>query len=184
MNYNSFMKKNNQLLMEKNDYYIRIGLISLTFLWMSLIFFFSSQDADESNVMSDGITYYVAGILNFIIVHQMHLAQTDLTLNLSFIVRKIAHLTEYAILGMLVLKMLTLGNNSKKYHWFCTITFGFFYAMTDEYHQLFVSGRSGQLRDVIIDTVGCMIGIIIIECGSRKRKKTIREHFLPTGTKP
>ena len=37
-----------------------------------------------------------------------------------------------------------------------------FYAATDEFHQLFVAGRSGQIKDVLIDTIGACIGLLVL----------------------
>ena len=38
----------------------------------------------------------------------------------------------------------------------------FIYSLTDEYHQLFINGRTGQFSDCLIDTLGAIIGMIIL----------------------
>ena len=76
---------------------------------------------------------------------------------LSFPVRKCAHLTEYAILGVLLsltISSYVTDSDSQKVSKWVTVTLpfiiGFLYAVSDEIHQLSVPGRSGQLRDVLI----------------------------------
>ncbi len=70
----------------------------------------------------------------------------------DLILRKIAHLTEYAILGALLLR--ALGRP------WLAILIGALYAVSDELHQHFVRGRHGAWYDVAIDTVGVTIGVI------------------------
>mgnify|MGYP000059507674 CR=1 FL=1 len=49
----------------------------------------------------------------------------------------------------------------QKVHYIAALGFAFCYASTDEFHQLFVPGRSGQVRDVLIDSCGAAIGVLI-----------------------
>jgi len=70
------------------------------------------------------------------------------------ILRKGAHMTEYAILGLLLLR--ALGRE------FPALAVGIAYAITDELHQHFVRGRHASPIDVAIDTVGLCIGIFIV----------------------
>jgi VanZ family protein len=68
------------------------------------------------------------------------------------LLRKVAHMTEYAILGALLLR--AIG------HELPALLAGIAYAVTDEVHQHFVEGRHASLVDVLIDTVGIAIGIL------------------------
>jgi len=70
------------------------------------------------------------------------------------ILRKGAHMTEYAILGLLLLR--ALGRELP------ALAIGFGYAITDEIHQHFVGGRHASPVDVLIDTGGVAIGIFIV----------------------
>jgi VanZ family protein len=81
---------------------------------------------------------------------------TDLGL-WDLVLRKAAHVTEYAILGALLLRALQrpLG----------AATLGFAYAVSDEIHQHFVRGRSGNVVDVAIDAVGVLAGIALYARG-------------------
>jgi VanZ family protein len=71
------------------------------------------------------------------------------------ILRKGAHVTEYAIFGWLLLR--ALGRE------FPALGIGIAYAITDEFHQSFVRGRHASPIDVLIDTVGLAIGIFVIK---------------------
>jgi VanZ family protein len=70
------------------------------------------------------------------------------------ILRKAAHMAEYAILGALLLR--ALGRELP------ALFFGLAYAVTDEIHQHFVEGRHASPIDVAIDGVGVAIGIFLV----------------------
>jgi VanZ family protein len=76
---------------------------------------------------------------------------------LSYLIRKTAHLTEYAILGILTNNMIK-NNNIKLY---IGLLICIIYAISDEIHQLFVEGRSGQISDVLVDFTGSIVGICL-----------------------
>lgn len=76
--------------------------------------------------------------------------------------RKVIHATVYFILAFFIMTLMNIIFDHKKYFLvviisliLCIILAGF-----DEYHQTFVTGRTGQILDVIIDTVGGIIGIL------------------------
>ena len=71
------------------------------------------------------------------------------------VLRKCAHVTEYAILGFLLLR--AIGRELP------ALLVGVSYAATDEFHQHFVAGRHGSPVDVLIDTVGLLIGIVLVQ---------------------
>ena len=79
---------------------------------------------------------------------------------LTLIIRKTAHLFEYFVLGILVFCMLK-SFNIKKLILFSGLTC-ILYSVSDEIHQMFVVGRSCELRDMLIDSLGSILGIIII----------------------
>jgi VanZ family protein len=83
----------------------------------------------------------------------------------NFVIRKCAHFLEYMILALLAFNVLKLYFNAKQVAIF-TIAFVFLYACSDEIHQLFVLGREGAIRDVIIDTCGGIFLIVIRLCVS------------------
>jgi len=72
----------------------------------------------------------------------------------DLVLRKLAHVGEYAILGALLLR--ALGRQRLA----AAFALGVAYAVTDEYHQTFVEGRSGTATDVAIDAAGVALGIL------------------------
>jgi len=76
-----------------------------------------------------------------------HLGTWDLVL------RKLAHMTEYAVLALLLLRA------TRSYAWALALAVG--YACTDEFHQTFVRGRHGTPVDVAIDAAGALIGLLL-----------------------
>jgi len=81
----------------------------------------------------------------------------------DLILRKIAHFIEFAILAILALR-LGLRNEApknRKYVYLAAILFGIIYAIFDEYHQSFVSGREARLLDVAVDSLGVFFGTIL-----------------------
>ncbi len=129
---------------------------------MTLIFFFSSQNSTESGAVSGHITeqisHIVAGVL-----HKSREAELNLREILEFYVRKTAHFTIYASLGLSALISVKLITRVRfSYAYVYTIAFCFLYAVTDELHQLLVSGRAGRPADVLIDTAGAAVGAAVL----------------------
>nr|WP_072831322.1 VanZ family protein [Clostridium collagenovorans] len=125
----------------------------LVVLWMSIIFKFSNDNASASNEKSSTVIM----ILNFLGI--------DLNSTLGefsqLFIRKAAHITEYFILCFFIYEALKI-DFSDKLLYILSILFTFFYAATDEFHQLFVVGRSGQIKDIFIDTTGAIIFLILV----------------------
>ena len=131
--------------------------IILVILWMSVIFCFSNQKAEDSSKLSDGVIIKVAKI--FVRDDITQTKKEKLIEKYTFVIRKLAHFTVYLILGILVINMLSSFNLKNLIT--ISILICFTYALSDEFHQLFVDGRSCELRDVLIDTIGSFIGIFI-----------------------
>ncbi|MDO4377224.1 MAG: VanZ family protein, partial [bacterium] len=89
---------------------------------------------------------------------------------LNLIIRKLAHFTEYLILGVLVINMFTKNNIPKSY--LISIIFCVIYAISDEIHQFLIPGRACQIKDILIDSIGSITGIYLYKLIS-KRKKSI-----------
>lgn len=90
----------------------------------------------------------------------------DLKTNLGydFILRKIAHAVEYFILTFFLHRAFKGSFKMGVFHFFIyPATLSFFYAVSDEFHQSFVPGRSASVRDVLIDSIGILGFCIIIK---------------------
>ena len=93
---------------------------------------------------------------------------------IEYPVRKAAHMSEYAVLALLIFQALTAFDR-KKNRGCMALGITAAYAATDEFHQLFVPGRSGQLKDVLIDTAGGALGLgllaLILYLNRRRKMK-------------
>lgn len=79
----------------------------------------------------------------------------------DFILRKIAHAIEFAILALLLYRALFVQNGSSRKAIIYALIVAVFYACSDEFHQLFIVGRHGSIKDVGIDSIGILlVGLI------------------------
>lgn len=138
----------------------KIISIVLVIVWMIFIFTMSSFDANESSSQSNFIVDLIVNILN--------IDNVDV---ISYIVRKLAHFTEYLILGILVCNMLRCYD--KKYY--LAIIICVLYAISDEVHQAFVPGRSPQIYDMLIDSFGSICGIVLVNIFIKNRRIQSKE---------
>lgn len=126
-------------------------------LWMTLIFSGSSDSHSAEHS-----SRFVEPLLHWLFPHLSQAHIEDLHLG----IRKCAHLTEYAILALLVWRALHQSkNNLPPWSWpkvGGTLLVVFLYAATDEIHQSFVPTRTAQFSDVVIDTTGAAIGLLAL----------------------
>lgn len=140
----------------------------LVVIWMITIFTFSNMNTYESNSKSKSL---ITNMITTTIETTNKIGITDKTLtnenkeklteklNLPF--RKFVHLTIYLILALLLINAFLVSNVKLPLTFILSILFCFIYALTDEYHQTFITGRTGKFSDVLIDTLGSIIGIFI-----------------------
>lgn len=138
----------------------------LVILWMGVIFTFSSMDSDQSNSESKGtIDKVVTGTIE--IGNNIGITNYNPTIEekeeiidmLNFPVRKLAHMFLYFVLAILLINALKISEIKKVY--IITIIIVLLYAITDEFHQTLINGRTGKFIDVLIDTTGSLIGMLL-----------------------
>lgn len=139
---------------------INSSLWALVFLWLVLIFAFSAQSAEHSDFYSKKVTEIIIKIISLIDNVTIDANRTNsLIIQLHSLVRKFAHGWIYFVLGVLVVKaVIKTGVMGFRAHVLAVLFCGA-YAVTDEIHQLFVPGRSGQISDILIDTSGAILGM-------------------------
>ena len=142
----------------------KTGIIWLIFtiIWMSVIFSFSAKKAVESEGMSHSVGKEIGRLIVPQFTSWSEERQEQFAKMIDFPVRKCAHASEYAVLGVLMLGTAYsfAEDQGKKNRLLCWCA-GTAYAATDEFHQLFVPGRSCQFRDVCIDSAGILTGIVL-----------------------
>lgn len=134
-----------------------ILFITLTILWIAIIFSFSLQPGDTSSSISTGFGKWLIEVFLSGFVGEIEALPAEKLEQMHFLLRKCAHFSEYFILGILAsasLKQSEIRRNALAGVLICALV-----ASVDETIQLFVSGRSGQLSDVLLDSVGALCGI-------------------------
>ena len=148
---------------------IKFIKLLLIILCMTLIFCFSSDNAELSTKKSDGVIIKTCELL---LGRKLTASEEEKYVEkLVFVVRKGAHFSIYLILGLLIMsyfKELYLINNKGLLIAFIIC---FLYACSDELHQYFVPGRSSEFFDVLIDSSGSILGIYIYYFISTIRRK-------------
>ena len=138
----------------------------ITVSWIVMIFHFSNQTATQSSNTSN----MVVNLLNELF---------GIDIQDDMIIRKVAHTMEFALLTIFSYIALSSTNkisNKTSYaespvklmrsdnemNIVFTLWFAILNAIFDEYHQLFVDGRDGSIKDVLIDLIGIIIVLIVI----------------------
>lgn len=130
--------------------------------WMAVIFLFSSANGDESESFS---TTFGRTLCRFFVPEFEKLSadeQESLIEKIDYPIRKLAHFTEYMILGFFLAGALVIGMEVlDKKRLFLSWLLVAAYSITDELHQLFVAGRSGRILDVFIDSSGGLLAVFL-----------------------
>lgn len=148
--------------------------------WMIVIFCFSAQPADRSAEVSGTVAYKIVSTSEQ--VFRMEMSENErkgYAEMLDYPVRKIAHMTEYAILSLFCYGFyLSLSQTGGRCSLLAAVT-AIGYAATDEFHQLFVPGRAGRISDVCIDSVGIVLMLLILPLIGKIWRKHCEKQTLP-----
>ncbi len=133
-------------------------------LMMYLIFSFSSQDGTASGNLS----YQISGIIveSANEAFELHWSGSEMDYYIERIhrpVRKLAHVTEYFLLAVSI--SFPLYVYGVRGLWLPLLAGGFCvgFAALDEYHQSFVAGRGPSKKDVGIDSIGILAGVLMVQ---------------------
>lgn len=157
--------------MNKNilSHVIRYILIICIIVLCCKIFALSSQDGGVSAGTSRQFTE--------ILLKTLGLECNDRTIEIiNPVIRKVAHFSVYMLLGFLTMCTCETFKWQRVYKFDFSTMFAFVFACSDELHQRLVPGRSGEFADVCLDTVGAMLGVLIVLaialiCVQIKKKK-------------
>ena len=144
-------------------------------LIMATVFALSGQNASQSNETSDG---FLTRVLRVVIDNFDGLTEDEkweLLDRYSFIVRKAAHFSVYMLMGVAAATAMTCYDVTLLTAGSAAFIICGLYSVTDEVHQYFVPGRSCEARDVLIDSAGALVGIVILllfVCRRQRNTKT------------
>jgi len=124
-------------------------------VWAAFIFYLSTATFGEGTSQS-----LLTGAVAF-----LHLTLSPAALDIVHAVsRKLAHLAEYGILGLLLYRSLAasggLSGELQKALW--SVLAAAAYSLTDEFHQLFVPGRHASIVDCAIDSTGAAVAMLLV----------------------
>ncbi len=130
--------------------------------WMVIIFLLSTKSG--SSEVTGGVIEHLIGNISFI--------SNNIEL-VNIIIRKLAHVTEYFILTIIVINLVKLYFNDYKKIVLISVLCSLVYAASDEIHQYFVPGRTSLFGDVLIDFIG--IGLAAIMYMIYIKRKSIKK---------
>ena len=146
-------------------------------IMMVIIFLFYAKTADQSNQQSSFVAEIALDAVETVagVEYRQELEADAVRMDgLVFLIRKLAHATEYAVLAVCVgLHVLASRKERGLLYFLAVVGVCALYACSDEVHQLFVSGRSGQISDVCVDTAGAAVGALFLYAAAGRRLSRI-----------
>lgn len=159
----------------KKLYYFRTVFAICTALVMFAIFMFSSQNGSSSSKTSGELIYKLSKLFISNLSYEKRIAFVN---GLQFVFRKSAHFFAYFVLGVSVFGFFSTLCCKVRVSQLISFVICVLYSVSDEIHQLFVLERSGEIRDVLIDSAGSFFGIILLYI---VLKKLIRSKLFTKG---
>ena len=149
------MSQSSQRKSKTNRLPVKIFAWFLLAFWCAVIFYLSSENGDTSAELSDGL-----------------LAFLHLPIDV-FWLRKIAHFTEFFILGFLALNVVRVNFKVRKKTIILSFLFCVIYAITDEFHQTFVAERAPRAMDILLDAAGSFVAIMLYNYYLKRYSRTL-----------
>jgi len=126
--------------------------------------------ASTGNFSSDHTSRYIVPFLRWLLPH----ASLSTIFFLHLAIRKSAHVTEYFIFSVLLWRGIRIAGSRWQFRWaLLAVIIAAVYAASDEFHQIFVPGRSASVHDVMIDTSGAILAQIVIWLWLRPRRAEV-----------
>lgn len=140
----------------------RCIFIFIAILWMGVIFYFSHQNGSSSSRTSNVVTKWFVNIFVPNYSSMSKTEQASVFKNASYIIRKIGHYSEYAVLGLFLFSAVYVFTDNEKIIITLVSILGILYAISDEFHQSFIGGRAPTAKDVLIDSIGLLTALFVI----------------------
>ena len=155
--------------MKKSKIIVLIILVLMVIGWGFTIYSFSDMNTINSNDDSKNVisVFLEKGLefTNELGITSSHPSDDKIekaTTLLNSPLRKVMHASVYFVLAFFIMILINVIKKKKNYLFssLITILICFVFAITDEYHQTLVMGRTGQFLDVLIDTTGGLVGTL------------------------
>lgn len=140
---------------------IRTIFMLLLLTTFAIIFKFSSQIAEESDGLSNGVLRKIIDIFPYTkgLSEEIKIKMVE---HGNPIIRKLAHFSVYALIGVWIMAFMSTFDMRLYKKWIISMLVGIVYAASDEFHQSFVPGRGPSIVDVGIDSLGVLTGILVV----------------------
>ncbi len=127
----------------------------------AIIFKFSSQIAEESDGISNGVLRKIIDVFPYTkeLSEEIKIKMVE---HGNPIIRKLAHFSIYALVGVWIMAFMSTFDIRLYKKWIISMLVGVLYAASDEFHQSFVPGRGPSIVDVGIDSLGVLTGILAV----------------------
>ena len=163
---------------------LRLFLVILILLTMGMIYHFSAENAEKSTETTQVVVDKVVDNVIPDFDEKPEEEQQSIRAEASHILRKMAHMLEFGLLGLWCLLLLLTWRGGLFIKWAAALGFTLLYAISDEAHQHFVDGRGPSPTDVLIDFSGalifCTAGLILSLFLRKECREThCTRYFLP-----
>ena len=140
---------------------IRTIFMLLLLTTFSTIFKFSSQIAEESDDISNGVLRKIIDVFPYTkeLSEEIKIKMVE---HGNPIIRKLAHFSIYTLVGVWIMAFMSTFDIRLYKKWIISMLVGVLYAASDEFHQSFVPGRGPSIVDVGIDSLGVLTGILAV----------------------
>lgn len=140
---------------------IRTIFMLLLLATFAIIFKFSSQIAEESDGISNGVLRKIIDVFPYTkeLSEEIKIKMVE---HGNPIIRKLAHFSIYALVGVWIMAFMSTFDIRLYKKWIISMLVGVLYAASDEFHQSFVPGRGPSIVDVGIDSLGVLTGILAV----------------------
>lgn len=138
---------------------------ALAVIWAAFIFYNSFKTGTQSSAMSDPVSGWAEGMFSWL---GISVKDGD---TITYWIRKAAHFAEFFLLGFLVCMAISCGARRFISH---AGSMGFIFlsaGITDEMIQLYIPGRSSEVKDVLFDFAGCAAAFLVVWLIDRKRNR-------------
>ncbi|MDR0847211.1 MAG: VanZ family protein [Lactobacillales bacterium] len=146
--------------MRKTDLGFAAALIIMLVLFHSSSQTFAEQDASGllEKILASHPLHGILAHINFHYADE-HIDGKNYIATVQFLIRKLAHFSTYLVMGSGLL--IGLKGRQVKFATLIALAIPALYACSDEFHQMLTGGRSPLIQDVILDTCGALVGILI-----------------------
>lgn len=140
---------------------VGVAFLAVAAIIMLLVFILSGQNGSQTNMLSEKVTEKIASVVFDRFDKFSSTEKEFVVLELNRFIRKCAHFGLYASMGFVIYTGTFFIFKKRLFMFLSAFFVPAIYAVTDEIHQYFVDGRTPLVTDVLIDSAGALLGILV-----------------------